>query len=48
MPARFCRAIHQQAQVPSFESFYSNPEETSSPWCIDQTVAGECSRYPTL
>ena len=26
MPARFGRIIHQQAQAPSFETFYSNPE----------------------
>ena len=26
MPARFHRIIHQQAQVWSFETFYSNPE----------------------
>ena len=26
MPARFHRIIHQQAQVSSFETFYSNPE----------------------
>ena len=26
MPARFRRIIHQQAQVSSFESFYSKPE----------------------
>ena len=26
VPARFCRIIHQQAQVSSFETFYSNPE----------------------
>ena len=26
MPARFRRIIHQQAQVSSFETFYSNPE----------------------
>ena len=26
MPARFGRIIHQQAQVSSFETFYSKPE----------------------
>ena len=26
MPARFRRIIHQQAQVSSFEAFYSKPE----------------------
>ena len=26
MPARFCRIIHQQAQVSSFETFYSEHE----------------------
>ena len=26
MPARFRRVIHQQAQVSSFETFYSKPE----------------------
>ena len=60
MPARFRRIIHQQAQISSFETFYSNPEslaivllsiyielQPSSPW-YNQTVAGKCSRYPTL
>ena len=28
MPARSRRIIHQQAQVSSFETFYSNPEST--------------------
>ena len=26
MPARFRRIIHQEAQVSSFETFYSNPK----------------------
>ena len=28
MPARFRRIIHQQAQVSSFETFYSKPAES--------------------
>ena len=60
MPARFRRIIHQQAQVSSFETFYSKPESLTivllSKYLnssrhihgIHQTVAGKCSRYPTL
>ena len=59
MPARFRRMIHQQAQVSSFETFYSKPESLTivllSKYIdsrhihgIHQTVAGKCSRYPTL
>ena len=33
MPARFRRIIHQQAQVSSFETFYSNPESISLVGC---------------
>ena len=60
MPVRFRRIIHQQAQVSSFETFYSKPENQSivllSKYIecsrhihgIHRTVAGKCSRYPTL
>ena len=30
MPTRFRRIIHQQAQVSSFETFYSNPESLTT------------------
>ena len=30
MPARFHKIIHQQAQVSSFETFYSNPESLTT------------------
>ena len=60
MPASFRRMIHQQAQVSSFETFYSKPESLTivlmSKYIessrhihgIHQTVAGKCSCYPTL
>ena len=60
MPARFGKIIHQQAQVSSFETHYSNPESQTLCCCqntlnnsrhlhgFQQTVAGKCSRYPTL
>ena len=60
MPARFRRIIYQQAQVSSFETFYSKPESLTIVLLssisnsrryihrIHQTVAGKCSRYPTL
>ena len=59
MPARFRRIIHHQAQVSSFETFYSKPESLTIVLLsnilnnsrhihgINQTVAGKCSHYPT-
>ena len=60
MPACFRRIIHQQAQVSSFETFFSEPESITIVLlpnilntshhihAIHQTVTGKCSRYPTL
>ena len=60
MPVRFRRIIQQQAQVSSFETFYSNPESLTIVllskyinnsrhlYGIHQTVTGKWSRYPTL